>query len=420
MYHIDNTIEIDKSFILKEDEASYHSRCSGELLQSQRRYRLIDLFCGAGGMSLGFSEVFGQPFQSVWANDFNQFCGDTYNENFGHHCVVGDIVEILEQGKIEIPKADVVIGGPPCQGFSLLNKNRENDPRKELWRPYLAVVERCGASIFVMENVPQLLGTFEHGEIVEAARSIGFQVWHDKLNAADYGVPQTRIRAFIIGCKFADPSLLFPPRRTHFNPNGDGKQLTIPFNKEEYLTKSARWKTVKDAIADLPPPEGTEIRNVEPPLDLHFGRNPTELSRKRYRAIPHEGMNRFDLQRIAPELTPKCWIRKKSGGTDLFGRLWWDKPSVTIRTEFFKPEKGRYLHPEQHRPITHREAARFQSFPDSFKFLGSKIEIAKQIGNAVPPLLAARLADVVRLLLDQKYGQWTSSQKKNEVKSCRA
>jgi len=420
MYHIDNTIEIDKSFILKEDEASYHSRCSGELLQSQRRYRLIDLFCGAGGMSLGFSEVFGQPFQSVWANDFNQFCGDTYNENFGHHCVVGDIVEILEQGKIEIPKADVVIGGPPCQGFSLLNKNRENDPRKELWRPYLAVVERCGASIFVMENVPQLLGTFEHGEIVEAARSIGFQVWHDKLNAADYGVPQTRIRAFIIGCKFADPSLLFPPRRTHFNPNGDGKQLTIPFNKEEYLTKSARWKTVKDAIADLPPPEGTEIRNVEPPLDLHFGRNPTELSRKRYRAIPHEGMNRFDLQRIAPELTPKCWIRKKSGGTDLFGRLWWDKPSVTIRTEFFKPEKGRYLHPEQHRPITHREAARFQSFPDSFKFLGSKIEIAKQIGNAVPPLLAARLADVVRLLLDQKYGQWTSFQKKNEVKSCRA
>jgi DNA (cytosine-5)-methyltransferase 1 len=114
----------------------------------------------------------------------------------------------------------------------------------------------------------------------------------------------------------------------------------------------------------LAPPIGTEIRDVSPPLDLHFGRNPTELSKKRYRAIPNEGMNRFDLQRIAPELTPKCWIRKKSGGTDLFGRLWWDKPSVTIRTEFFKPEKGCYLYPEQHRPIAHREAARFQSFPD--------------------------------------------------------
>jgi len=420
MYQFENTIEIDKSFILKEDEATYHSRCSGELLHSQKRYHLIDLYCGAGGMSLGFSGVFGQPFQSVWANDFNQFCGATYNENFGPHCVVGDIVEILEQGKIEIPKADVVIGGPPCQGFSLLNKNRENDPRKELWRPYLEVVERAGASIFVMENVPQLLGTFEHGEIVEAARSLGFQVWQDKLIAADYGVPQTRTRAFIIGCKFADPSVLFPPRKTHFNPNGNGKQLTLPFNKENYLTTPPKWKTVRAAIADLPTPEGTEIRNVPPPLDLHFGRTPTELSRKRYRAIPQEGMNRFDLQRIAPDLTPKCWIRKKSGGTDLFGRLWWDKPSVTIRTEFFKPEKGRYLHPEQHRPITHREAARFQSFPDSFKFLGTKIEIAKQIGNAVPPMLAARVADVVRLLLDQKYGQWTSSQEKNEVKLCRA
>jgi DNA (cytosine-5)-methyltransferase 1 len=111
-------------------------------------------------------------------------------------------------------------------------------------------------------------------------------------------------------------------------------------------------------------------------------------------------MNRFDLQRIAPELTPECWIRKKSGGTDLFGRLWWDRPAFTIRTEFFKPEKGRYLHPEQHRPITHREAARLQSFTDDFIFKGTKTEIAKQIGNAVPPRLAARVADVVYTLLN--------------------
>lgn len=421
MYDTKNTIKIDKSYLLKEDEATYRSRCSGKSLSNPLRYRLIDLFCGAGGMSLGFSEAFGQPFQSVWANDFNQFCGDTYNQNFGRHCVVGDIVDLLENPAIVIPQADVVIGGPPCQGFSLLNKNREKDPRKELWLPYLEVVKRSGASIFVMENVPQLLGTFEHAEIVRAAQSLGFHVWHDKLIAADFGVPQTRTRAFIIGCKFADPSMLFPPRKTHFNPNGNGngKTLTLPFNKEDYLELPPKWKTVRDAIADLPVPVGMEIRNVPPPLDLHFGRTPTELSRKRYRAIPLEGMNRFDLQRIAPELTPECWIRKKTGGTDLFGRLWWDKPSVTIRTEFFKPEKGRYLHPEQHRPITHREAARFQSFPDNFKFSGSKIEIAKQIGNAVPPLLAARVADVVRLLLDQKCGQWTSSQRSNEAATCR-
>ena len=413
------SIKINKALLIKEDESTFYSRCSGELIKNSERYRLIDLFSGAGGMSLGFSEVFGQPFQTVWANDFNQFCVDTYNDNFGSHCTLGDIVEILEKGEIRIPKADVVIGGPPCQGFSLLNKNRENDPRKELWRPYLEVVEQSEASIFVMENVPQLLGTFEHEEIVGAAESLGFKVWQDKLLAADYGVPQSRIRAFIIGCRFAEPTILFPPRKTHFNPNSNSQQLTLPLDQKDYLPMPSRWKTVRDAIGDLPKPEGTKIRNIGPPLDLHFGRNPTELSRKRYRAIPKEGMNRFDLQRIAPELTPNCWIRKKTGGTDLFGRLWWDKPSVTIRTEFFKPEKGRYLHPVQHRPITHREAARFQSFPDSFKFSGSKIEIAKQIGNAVPPLLAARVADVVRLLLDKRKEQWTSFHEKNEAKLCR-
>jgi site-specific DNA-cytosine methylase len=149
-------------------------------------------------------------------------------------------------------------------------------------------------------------------------------------------------------------------------------------------------------------------------------RSAAVLSRKSYRAIPHEGMNRFDLQRLAPELTPACLIRKKTGGTDLFGRLWWDRPPFTIRTEFFKLEKGRYLNPVQNRPITHREAARFQTFPDSFRFSGSKIEIVKQIGNAVTPHLDARVGDIVRLLLDQKYKQWMSSQKKNEAKLCRA
>jgi DNA (cytosine-5)-methyltransferase 1 len=312
-----------------------------------------------------------------------------------------------------------VIGGPPCQGFSLLNKNRDNDPRKQLWRPFLDVVERSGASIFVMENVPQLLGTLENREIVEAAKLLGFYVTQDKLVAADYGVPQTRTRAFIVGCKFIDPSMLFPPRKTHYNPNGGSKQVSTTINKTEYLHSPSPWKTVRDAIIDLPPPCGTEIQDIAPPLDLHFGRNPTALSLRRYKLIPLEGMNRFDLQRIAPELTPKCWIQKTSGGTDLFGRLWWNKPSVTIRTEFFKPEKGRYLHPEQHRPITHREAARFQSFPDSFRFSGSKTEIAKQIGNAVPPLLASRVADVVRLLLDQYHEQWIISQANNEVRPCR-
>lgn len=366
------------------------------------KYKLIDLFCGAGGLSLGFSTSFGHDFETVWANDFNQYAADTYNENFGNHCIVGDIVEVLKNSSTEIPHADIVIGGPPCQGFSLLNKKRNGDKRRTLWRPFMDVVEQSGADIFVMENVPQLLNSDELSEIEDRASELGFYpLAKAKLCAADYGVPQIRHRAFIIGCRFADPQEVFPPLKTHYNATAISvDKLTI---QNGYCENAKPWRTVREAISDLPDPVGTEVRSgVLPPFDLHFGRTPTKISLKRYMAIPDEGMNRFDLQRAVPELTPECWKNKKSGGTDLFGRLWWDKPSVTIRTEFFKPEKGRYLHPEKHRPITHREAARIQSFPDSFLFLGSKIEIAKQIGNAVPPLLASHVADCVEMLLKSR------------------
>lgn len=362
--------------------------------------RVIDLFCGAGGMSLGFSKTFGHNFVPVWANDFNDYAAATYNANFGNHCTPGDIIDLLADPSTIIPQADIVIGGPPCQGFSLLNKNKHDDPRKHLWKQYLEIVERSGAQIFVMENVPQLLGSLEFGEIMHTAKEMGFNLSTAVLCAADYGVPQTRYRAFILGCKFTDPNAVFPPKRTHFKPQTGSIQRTL-FNVSGELAADAEpWRTVRDAIGDLPKPKGNEIRDEQPPLDLHFGRKPTEKSILRYKAIPKEGMNRFDLQRLAPSLTPTCWVKKTKGGTDLFGRLWWDRPSFTIRTEFFKPEKGRYLHPSQHRPITHREAARLQSFPDSFRFCGSKIEIAKQIGNAVPPLLAAQIAGCVQRLFE--------------------
>ncbi len=365
-------------------------------MKSRKTLKIIDLFAGAGGLTLGFTRLSRGNFETVWANDFDSYSVQTYNHNFGPHCVLGDINSVLSDKMIDIPDADIVIGGPPCQGFSLLNKNRALDPRKALWKPFLKIVELSGASVFVMENVTELLRSAEFEEICKAAKRLGFRIASAKLCAADYGVPQTRHRAFIVGCKFADPSEYFPPQRTHYNPrNGD-------ITTGEYIKNPKEWTTVRDAIGDLPAPKGTEISNVNGPLNIHFGRKPNPISLSRYKAIPKEGMNRFDLQRNAPNLTPACWIKKKSGGTDLFGRLWWDRPAVTMRTEFFKPEKGRYLHPKQHRPITHREAARFQSFPDSFVFKGSKIEIAKQIGNAVPPLLAAAVANSIALLFSEK------------------
>ncbi len=364
--------------------------------------KFIDLFSGAGGLSLGFDWLSDFNFEPVWANDFNEYAVHTYNTNFGNLCNEGDIVDILEDPDTVIPLADIVIGGPPCQGFSLLNRQRTDDPRKKLWIPFMEVIDRSEAELFVMENVPQLLGSLEHKEIEQWAKNRGFKTWSGLLVAADYGVPQTRKRAFIVGAKDIEPTAFFPPLRTHYDPKKIPNQFSLL--NGSYSSDAKPWRNVRDAIHDLPVPEGTEIRDEKPPLDIHFGRKPTEKSIARYNAIPKEGMNRFDLQRAAPELTPQCWINKKSGGTDLFGRLWWDRPAFTIRTEFFKPEKGRYLHPEQHRPITHREAARFQTFPDKFKFTGKKIEIARQIGNAVPPLLAKAIAD-------QVYRMWACIQK---------
>jgi DNA (cytosine-5)-methyltransferase 1 len=363
-------------------------------MKKRHPLKLIDLFCGAGGLTLGFKQVFGRNLEPVWANDFDEAAAMSYAANFGK-CTTDDIVELLK--KKRAPKADLVIGGPPCQGFSLLNKNKEADPRKQMWRPFIEVVLQSGAEVFVMENVPQLKDSPEHAAIIREAEETGFETATEILRASDYGVPQRRYRCFIIGCTFADPKSVFPPPKTHYNPN-NGVVRSLFKTNGDYIEDAQPWRTVRDAIEDLPDPIGTEIRDVEPPLNLQFGRTPTMMSMKRYRAIPKEGMNRFDLEKRAPHLTPECWIRKKTGGTDLFGRLWWDRPAFTIRTEFFKPEKGRYLHPVKHRPITHREAARLQSFPDSFRFCGTKIEIARQIGNAVPPALAASVATCVREL----------------------
>ena len=382
-----STVASDSLVRPLDEESVYDARQSGVLSDEGESFTLIDLFAGAGGLTLGFTEEFGHTFRPAWANDWDAAAAATYSANFGTHCFHGDIHSLFADPTIEIPEADLVIGGPPCQGFSLLNKQRNGDARRELWRPFLEVVSRAGARAFLMENVPQLLGSHEHRLIQTEAEALGFRLASAKLLAADYGVPQTRTRAFILGVQDVDPHDVFPPKKTHLSPDANS----------DYHTETATpWRTVRDAIDGLPAPVGVEIRRDEPPpLDLHFGRNPTAKSMARYRTIPEEGMNRFDLQRLAPHLTPDCWIRKKTGGTDLFGRLWWDRPAFTIRTEFFKPEKGRYLHPVEHRPITHREAARFQTFPDSFKFRGKKIEIARQIGNAVPPSLAARIADSV-------------------------
>lgn len=372
----------------------------------ERRYRLIDLFSGCGGMTLGFlwdrlfhtaernpacqprTRIGSSPFRVVWANDSNDFALQTYRENFdrkSEHSVAGRIELALSEPNTVVPQCDVIIGGPPCQGFSLLNKNGHRDIRRELWWQFIDVAERAHAKVLVMENVQQLLGSHEFETMKVRLSELGYHhLMAHVLCAANYGVPQVRNRAIIMASRCGPIALPLP---THASPVALQRLKRYPHGLE-----LAPWISVRRSIGQLPPPIGTELRNSgSETLRLHFGRQPTQISLDRYRSVPPGG-NRLDLQRARPDITPGCWLRKSSGGTDLFGRLWWDRPSVTIRTEFYKPEKGRYLHPEAHRAITHREAARLQSFPDSFVFLGPKAEIARQIGNAVPPLLAYAIA----------------------------
>lgn len=345
------------------------------------RPTMIDLFAGAGGLSIGFEKA---GFSMVAATDWDHWSCETLRANYPDILVhEGDIAKLdLDDfsNRIGIRTVDMIVGGPPCQGFSQLGKREKSDPRNQMWREYMRVVAYYKPKIFVMENVPQLLASEEFPKIKESARELGYVVTEKILHAVDYGAPQKRKRAIIIGSRIGFVS---HPEPTH-----------VSDEKRDLLNGHLpRWRTVRDAIGDLPSkPDG---------LNWHIGRNPTELSLRRYKAIPAGG-NRFDLP---TDIMPECWKRKPTGSTDVFGRLEWDKPSLTIRTEFFKPEKGCSLHPVADRPITVREAARLQCFPDDYKLTGSNTQAAKQIGNAVPTALAHAIGRVLIKFLDSEFDE---------------
>jgi DNA (cytosine-5)-methyltransferase 1 len=258
--------------------------------------------------------------------------------------------------------------------------------RRTLWREYLRALVEAAPSAFIMENVPELLRSAEYHAFADEARALGYVVEGRILNAADYGVPQRRRRAIVVGSRVGAFDW---PEPTHFPPDA------VPLGGRP-------WRTFRDATEGLP--------LVPNEKNWHRSRNPRPMSLERYRTIPGEGEGRFDLAARRPDITPDCWLRKKSGSTDVFGRLWWDRPAFTIRTEFYKPEKGRYLHPSEHRPITVREAARCMSFPDGFAFPEEQpmTTVAKQVGNAVPPLLARTLAAALAAALDEAGAERTA------------
>ncbi|MGW8765007.1 DNA cytosine methyltransferase [Streptomyces sp. NPDC055815] len=386
--------------------------------------KVVDLFSGAGGFSAGFRayEPDGpgsSPFVSVAAVEFDRAAAATYAANFGSSHVAN--VDIAEWDPSPYRDAvDVVMGGPPCQGFSGLNKDNlepdRNDPRNLLWREYMRVVTTIRPKIFVLENVDRFLRSQQFVDLEKATAEGGelsdYSLTTKVLNAADFGVPQARRRAIVIATHKNLHSALTHPAPTH-SRHADAQQPTLG----ETGTDLKAWVAVGDAVfahtpLKAPQTELPEDRTGSPlgdsllpgpyrTTELHVGRRPTDLSLARYAAIGPGG-NRHDLrgkyalvEGQEVYLSTTSWDKHNSGSGDVMGRMRAERPSVTIRTEFYKPEKGRYLHPKENRPITHYEAALIQGFPPDFQWFGSKVEIARQIGNAVPIGLGRALAQAI-------------------------
>lgn len=343
--------------------------------------KVIDLFAGVGGMSLGFEDC---GFKVVLANEYDSSIAAAYKENHkGTKMIVGDITSLdLEKtfgayaGKI-----DVVIGGPPCQGFSQKGQRKTiHDKRNFLFKYYVEVVKLVKPQYFVMENVPNLLtaeGGYFRKEIEELFNSMGYQLKMGVLNASDFGVPQNRRRAVIIGKYGSEAPDLPKPRN-----------ITVTI-----------WDAISD-LAYLSSGEGTEkqeylnypqsqyqkrLRGKCTVLYNHVATKHSDVALQRLAMIPpNSGKEVLPKEHLTRSIYSGTWTRMRK-----------DEISVTITTRFDTPSSGKFTHPFLNRAITVREAARIQSFPDSFRFIGNKGSQMKQVGNAVPPLLAKTIAKVI-------------------------
>lgn len=349
-----------------------------------KEFRILDLFSGAGGFSYGMEK--NPHFKTVVALDFNKQAIETFKYNMPDcHAIVGDITDenvkntILDLSIKE--RVNMIIGGPPCQGFSLKGKKLGlDDPRNYLFNEYLDLVSKINPTVFVIENVKALLSTsagWFRDQIIEKVSKLGYKVQYGVLNAAEFGVPQFRRRAIFICSK--------------------GKEISLPIgHKESYVT-------VRDAISDLAYLESGEGQfesaySTKPSSEYQVARRKGSNKLFNHKASNHSKIAIEKLKLIPPECgkeyLPKEMLGKqKFSGT--WGRLKWDEPSPTIDTRFDASSNGTNNHPYLNRAITPREAARIQSFDDKFVFVGSKLYIRQQIGNAVPPLLAKAIADKI-------------------------
>lgn len=352
-----------------------------------KKIRVVDLFAGVGGLSYGFAHD--DAFQLVLANEFETDIAKAYSLNHPGvpmlNCDIRDLNEDTIKQHIELP-VDLVVGGPPCQSYSTLGK-RQMDDRANLFLEYCRLLTILKPKAFIFENVKGLL-SMDNKKLFPAIKKefelLGYTLKHQVVNAVNYGVPQDRERVILVGTK-GHNNYEFP-EWTH----GNG-----------LLTKPV--VTLEDALGDLPILKSGEesfIYLTEPTNDfLRFVRDTDVLNDH---AAPSNGEHLIRIMEALPDGGSKFDLpenlRPKSGYGNTYAKMWWKKPAPTVTRNFGTPSSSRCVHPRDSRALSTREGARLQSFPDSYKFYGSRATKNLEIGNAVPPLLSIELAKKVKKL----------------------
>ena len=363
--------------------------------------KVVSLFSGGGGLDLGFMQA---GYEIVWAIDNNENAVATYKHNFHKNIICGDVNEV-DLGKM--PNAEVVIGGPPCQSFSLAGNRNVEDVRGQLVWKYIDIIKRIKPKPFVFENVTGLLSARNSKKelifelLKQAFRDIGYNVNARVLNAADYGVPQRRKRVIIVGLQ-GDVQYEFP-EATH-NETGEGLKKYVSVEEAlGDLPKAIRDENGKALYTCEPQNEYQIKMRKESQLDVseHFIPRMSELDKY---IISHvkPGGNYMDIPSdVNSERIRR--LQREGGHTTCYGRLLPGKPSYTINTYFNRPNVGCNIHYSENRLISVREALRLQSFPDSFEIISTSKQGRNLIvGNAVPPILGQAIANKLKEYISEE------------------
>jgi len=350
------------------------------------KYRVLDLFCGAGGLSLGFKLA---GFQIVGGIDFQQDAIYTHEKNFKNSIsICGDIKEISDDKVKELyeNKVDIIIGGPPCQGFSAGNRQQiENDPRNKLFFEFIRFVRILQPKAVVIENVRQILTKdkgFAKTKIFEILEELGYNVDVRVLKASDYGVPQNRNRAIFIGLKKEYGKIDYDKI----------KKISIPVTVKEAIGELYELENRNTNIITIKPLTKFQkyVRSKDNMIFNHDIKYPNQEVQDRINFVPQGG----NWQNV-PE---NMWKTKRNNRhSSAYRRLDENKPSITIDTGHMN-----YFHPLYNRVPTVRESARLQSFPDDFIFVGTPTSQLRQVGNAVPPLMAKAVAELIKETLENE------------------